>query len=50
VPVEMTVFQLWEVCAGKVAACRVFMSEAEALEAAAGCETSAMYNRRFSSL
>jgi hypothetical protein len=34
VPVEMTVFQLWEVCAGKVGAGRVFMSEAEALEAA----------------
>ena len=34
VPVAMTVFQLWEVRDGKVAACRVFMSEAEALRAA----------------
>lgn len=34
VPVAMTVFQLWEVRDGTVAVCRVFMSEAEALEAA----------------
>jgi hypothetical protein len=34
VPVAMTTFQLWEVRDGKVAACRVFMSEAEALKAA----------------
>jgi ketosteroid isomerase-like protein len=34
VPVEMTVFQLWSVRDGKVAACRVFTSESEALEAA----------------
>lgn len=33
-PVEMTVFQLWRVRDGKVAVCRVFTSEAEALEAA----------------
>ena len=34
VPVEMKVFQLWKVREGKVAACRVFTSESEALEAA----------------
>lgn len=34
VPVEMTVFQLWSVRDGKVAACRVFTSESQALEAA----------------
>jgi ketosteroid isomerase-like protein len=33
-PVRMTVFQLWRVREGKVASCRVFMSEGEALEAA----------------
>ncbi len=33
IPVEMTVFQLWRVRDGKVAACRVFMSESDALEA-----------------
>ena len=38
IPVEMTVFQLWQVRDGKVAACRVFMSEAEALKAAAASE------------
>jgi hypothetical protein len=37
-PVEMTVFQLFEVRDGKVAACRVFRSEAEALEAAGPSE------------
>jgi hypothetical protein len=34
VPVEMTVFQLWKVRDGKIAACRIFLSESEALEAA----------------
>ena len=32
--VKTTVFQLWEVREEKVAACRVFLSESEALEAA----------------
>ena len=35
VPVEMTVFQLWNLRDDKIAACRVFISESEALEAAA---------------
>jgi ketosteroid isomerase-like protein len=34
VPIEMTVVQLWTVLDGKVATCRVFTSESEALEAA----------------
>jgi hypothetical protein len=34
VAVEMTVFQLWKVRDDKIAACRVFMSEADALESA----------------
>jgi hypothetical protein len=34
IPVEMRIFQIWKVRAGKVAACRLFLSESEALEAA----------------
>jgi ketosteroid isomerase-like protein len=34
IPVEMRVFQIWRTRDGKVDACRVFLSEAEALEAA----------------
>lgn len=38
IAVEMRIFQIWKVRDGKIAACRVFLSEAEALEAAGPTE------------